>query len=50
MTLNGIGQAKAEAIISYREREGPFSSIEDVMQVPGIKEAAFLKIRDHITV
>lgn len=50
MTLPGIGETRAQAIIDYREREGPFSSIEDVMLVSGIKEAAFQKIRDRITV
>ena len=50
MTLNGIGEAKADAIISWREHEGPFAAIEDVMRVSGIKEAAFQKIRDKIKV
>ena len=50
MTLKGIGEAKADAIIHYRETQGPFEAIEDVMLVTGIKEAAFRKIRDSITV
>lgn len=50
MTLPGIGSAKAEAIRSYREQHGSFRTIEDIMQVPGIKDAAFQKIRDHIMV
>lgn len=50
MTLSGIGKARAEAIISYREEHGRFSSIEDIMLVPGIKEAAFSKIKDKIKV
>ena len=50
MTLKGIGEAKADAIIQYRETQGPFAAIEDVMLVTGIKEAAFRKIRDSITV
>ena len=50
MTLNGIGEARADAIISWREHEGPFVTIEDVMKVSGIKKAAFQKIRDRITV
>lgn len=50
MTLSGIGMSKAQAIIDYREQEGPFAAIEDVMRVSGIKEGAFQKIKDHITV
>lgn len=50
MTLTGIGESKAEAILAYRSEHGGFSSIEELMQVPGIKEAAFEKIRDYITV
>jgi competence protein ComEA len=50
MTLNGIGASRAEAIIAYREEHGPFAAIEDLMQVSGIKEAAFEKVKDDITV
>ena len=50
MTLNGIGAARAEAILSYREQKGGFRTIEDIMKVPGIKNAAFQKIKDKITV
>lgn len=50
MTLSGVGEAKAEAIISYREKNGAFSAVEDVMQVTGIKEKLFEQIRDKITV
>lgn len=50
MTLKGIGESRAEAIIAYREEYGPFSRIEDVMEVSGIKEAAFQKIKEDITV
>ena len=48
MTLKGIGAARAEAIITYREEHGAFSRIEDIMNVEGIKEKAFAKIRDDI--
>ena len=37
MTLSGVGQSKAKAIIDYRTQNGPFGSVEDIMQVPGIK-------------
>ena len=50
MTLKGIGEARAEDIISHRERSGSFQTIEDIMKVSGIKEAAFQKIKENITV
>ena len=50
MTLPGIGESRAEAIIKYREDNGGFASKEDIMKVSGIKEAAFSKIEDFITV
>ena len=50
MTLRGIGESKAQAIIRYREEQGPFRTIEEVMNISGIKEAAFEKIKDDITV
>ena len=50
MTLTGIGASRAEDIIRYREAYGFFENIEDVMQVNGIKDAAFEKIREKITV
>ncbi|MBE5940148.1 MAG: competence protein ComEA [Lachnospiraceae bacterium] len=49
MELPGIGEAKAEAIISYREQNGAFKDIKDIMNIPGIKEALYNKIKDHIT-
>lgn len=50
MTLPGIGEAKADAIIEYRESSGGFQRIEDIMNIAGIKEAVFSKIKDKITV
>ena len=50
MTLRGIGESRAEDIIHYREEFGGFKSIEDIMNVSGIKDAAFEKIKDSITV
>lgn len=50
MTLPGIGQSRADDIIAYRKNNGGFSQIDDIMQVPGIKEGAFSKIKDYITV
>lgn len=49
MTLPGIGEAKAALIINYREEKGKFSKIEDLMQISGIKEGIFQKIKDNIT-
>ena len=49
-SLPGIGQATARAIIEYREAKGPFGCIEDLMQVPGIKEGRFEKLKERITV
>ena len=50
MTLPGVGEAKAADIIAYREANGGFSSPEDIMQVSGIKDAMFQKIRDKIKI
>ena len=50
MTLNGIGKAKAEAIIAYREEHGGFRSIEEIREVNGIKDSVFERIRESITV
>lgn len=50
MQLPGIGEVRAEAILAYREANGPFGRPEDLMLVPGIKQAAYEKIKDRITV
>ncbi|MDQ0231570.1 helix-hairpin-helix domain-containing protein [Metabacillus malikii] len=49
-TLPGIGPSKAAAILAYREEEGPFSNIEDIMKVSGIGEKSFDKLKELITV
>lgn len=49
-TLTGIGATRAQAIISYRQENGPFAVIEDIMNVQGIKEGTFAKIKDEIVV
>ena len=50
MTLRGIGEAKANDILKYRESRGGFEKIEDIMKISGIKDAAFQKIKEDITV
>ena len=50
MTLPGIGESRAEQIIQYRETNGPFCDIGDIMKISGIKEAAFTKIKEYICV
>ena len=49
MTLSGIGQIKAEAIISYREKNGGFKAIEELMEVDGIGESTYNKIKNQLT-
>ena len=49
-TLPGIGESKADAIIAYRENVSEFSQAEDIMNVAGIKESSYEKIKDHIKV
>ena len=49
MNLSGIGESKAEAIISYRTENGSFQNIEDIKNVSGIGDSVFEKIKDKIT-
>ena len=49
-TLPGVGASRAESIISYREKNGGFGKIEDIMKVEGIKEGMFSKMKDKICV
>lgn len=49
-TLSGIGPSKAQSIISYREENGRFTTIEDLKKVSGIGEKTFEKLKDSITV
>lgn len=50
MSLDGIGETKAKAIIQYRKDNGNFTKIEDLMNVSGIGEKAFNSIKDKIIV
>ena len=49
-TISGIGPSKAEAIIAYRQENGPFKKTEDITKVSGIGDATYQKIKDKITV
>ena len=50
MTLSGIGEAKAEDIIDYRNKNGGFKNIEEIKNIKGIGDSMFDKIKDHITI
>ena len=50
MTISGVGESRADAIIAYRTENGRFASIEEIMNISGIKEGLFGKIKDKITV
>ena len=50
MQLNGIGETKANAIITYREENGPFEKVEDILNVSGIGDKTFALIKDKIKV
>lgn len=49
MTLDGVGESKAKAIIEYRESNGLFQEIEDIKNVSGIGDSLFDKIKENIT-
>ena len=49
-TLPGIGEKTAELIVEYRQKNGPFKKVEDLMNIRGIGEKNFLKLRPLITV
>jgi competence protein ComEA len=48
-TLPGIGPAKAEAIVSYREETGPFQQVDDLINVPGIGEKTLETLREYLS-
>ena len=49
-SLPGVGPSTAQAIISYRDKNGPFKAIEELMKVPGIKESRFNALKDLICI
>lgn len=50
MTLKGVGESRAKAIIAWRTEQGPFEKPEDIMQISGIKEGVYSRIKDQIRV
>lgn len=48
--LSGIGEAKAQAIVAYREANGPFSSVEELLEVKGIGKSLLDKNRDQLEI
>ena len=48
--LPGIGESRAAAIVAYREEHGPFTYVEDLIQVPGIGEGILEGLMDQVTV
>ncbi len=49
-TLPGIGAKTAELIVEYRQKNGPFKKVEELMNIRGIGEKNFLKMKPQITV
>ena len=49
VALPGIGKAYAERIVDYREKNGPFKRVEDILNVRGIGEKTYERIKDRLT-
>ena len=49
-SLPGIGPKTADLVVQYRTKNGPFKKIEEIMNVRGIGEKSFLKIKDRLTI
>lgn len=47
--VNGIGPARAKAIVDYRNANGPFASVDDLTKVPGIGDKSINQLRDQLT-
>jgi competence protein ComEA len=50
VTLPGLGRTKAKAIVDYRQRNGPFKSVDEIINVPGIGPSTYELIRPLVTV
>lgn len=49
-TLNGIGEKKAQAILTYRDEQGLFSTLEELKNIPGIGDKTFENLEPYITI
>lgn len=49
-TLNGIGEKKAQAVITYREEQGLFATLEELKNIPGIGDKTFENLKPYITI
>lgn len=49
-TLNGIGEKKAQAILTYREEQGLFTTLEEIKNIPGIGDKTFENLKPYITI
>jgi competence protein ComEA len=50
MTLKNIGKSKASAIIDYRQKNGPFKSVDDLTKVKGIGDKTLAQLKDQLTI
>lgn len=50
MTIKGVGEQRADAIIAYRKKHGPFAKVEDLTQVSGIGRSTVESNRESLTV
>lgn len=48
--IKGIGPARAAAIVQYRDKHGPFASVDDLVKVPGIGDKSIMQLRDQLSV
>ena len=48
--LNGVGEVLAAAIVTYRDENGPFTSVDQLEEVPGIGPSTLEELRDQVTV
>ena len=49
VAISGIGPKRAESIVAYREKNGPFNSLSDLVKVKGIGEKSFTRMKNFLT-